>query len=263
MNTGLYRDNSECYYTRKEIAQMCISYINDIDMYDIAVEPSAGTGVFLEFLPQAKTIAYDILPKHKLIQQGDYLQQTFDKTKKIIVVGNPPFGRQSSLAKKFIKKSCEFATTIAFILPKSFKKVSMNNCFNSLFHKDFEIELPKDSFIFDNKYYDVPCIFQIWNKKSYTREQIIKEIPNANYDFVKLPEDANLAFRRVGGNAGTFYDKDLSSLSIQTHYFIKSYKKYDIQKLNNIIFNTASDTVGSKSVSKQELVQILNKINFI
>ena len=46
-------------------------------------------------------------------------------SRKIHVIGNPPFGRQSSLAIKFIKKSCSFSDTISFILPKSFKKDSM------------------------------------------------------------------------------------------------------------------------------------------
>ena len=35
-------------------------------------------------------------------------------------IGNPPFGPQSSLAKKFIKESCEFCETIAFVSSKEF-----------------------------------------------------------------------------------------------------------------------------------------------
>ena len=37
---------------------------------------------------------------------------------KIHIIGNPPFGRQSSLAIKFIKKSVEYCDSISFILPK-------------------------------------------------------------------------------------------------------------------------------------------------
>ena len=49
--------------------------------------------------------------------------------KKIHIIGNPPFGRQSSLAIKFIKKSAEFCDSISFILPKSFKKDSLKKHF--------------------------------------------------------------------------------------------------------------------------------------
>ena len=49
-------------------------------------------------------------------------------------IGNPPFGRQSSLAKKFIKHicSCDKTKTIAFILPKSFKKDSLKKLHSNL-----------------------------------------------------------------------------------------------------------------------------------
>lgn len=259
MKTGLQRNNDECYYTRREVAEKCISYIKDIESYDIIIEPSAGTGVFLEFLPN-KTLSYDIFPKHDKIIKGNYLEHFFDKDKKILVVGNPPFGRQSCLAKKFIKHSCGFASTIAFILPKSFKKISMYNCFDYFFHKDFEIELSKNSFIFNKHFYDVPCIFQIWIKKDFKRDIISKILPNKNYAFVKNLSEANLAFRRVGGNAGKFYEKDINHLSIQSHYFIKTNVPYVIDDLNQIEFSMASDTVGQKSISKQDLIESLNKI---
>jgi len=43
-----------------------------------------------------------------MIKKQDYLSIDLDlikrwKKKKVLVIGNPPFGRQSSMAKKFIK----------------------------------------------------------------------------------------------------------------------------------------------------------------
>ena len=89
---------------------------------------------------------------------------------KIHLVGNPPFGRQSSLAIKFIKQSCKFCDTISFILPKSFKKDSLQKHFPINFHLEYEYELPKDSFIVGDKSHDVPCVFQIWIKKDTNRQ---------------------------------------------------------------------------------------------
>ena len=75
-------------------------------------------------------IFYDIEPEnHEIIKQDYLLYDDYHEIKKmynkIHVVGNPPFGRQSSLVIKFIKKSCEFSESISFILPRSFKKDSL------------------------------------------------------------------------------------------------------------------------------------------
>ena len=59
----------------------------------------------------------------------------------IHIIGNPPFGRQSSMAIKFIKKCCSFANSISFILPKSFKKDSMKKYFEKHYHLIYEMDL--------------------------------------------------------------------------------------------------------------------------
>ena len=103
----------------------------DIDDNDIIIEPSAGNGSFIDEIKKTVNnyIFYDIEPENDEIIEQDYLLVNSDDFKdcNIHVVGNPPFGRQSSLAIKFIKKSCEFCDTISFILPKSFKKDNLKN----------------------------------------------------------------------------------------------------------------------------------------
>ena len=91
---------------------------------------------------------YDIEPHNNQIIKQDYLlfdykliRETFNCSK-IHIIGNPPFGRQSSLAIKFIKKSSEFCDSISFILPKTFKKDSFKKKINLNFHLIFEIDLP-------------------------------------------------------------------------------------------------------------------------
>ena len=68
---------------------------------------------------------YGICPENKEIIKGDFLTLNVEPLVKsyqrIHVMGNPPFGRQSSLAIKFIKKSQQYCDSISFILPKSFK----------------------------------------------------------------------------------------------------------------------------------------------
>jgi hypothetical protein len=58
----------------------------------IFVEPSAGSGRFLPFMPTENYIAMDVEPMEDTIVKADFLDWKPDTTKKYIVVGNPPFG---------------------------------------------------------------------------------------------------------------------------------------------------------------------------
>ena len=269
--TGLKREILDKFYTSKDVVNKCIDLIKkhiNIQEDDICIEPSAGNGSFINCIKGLfKTYKfYDLKPENREIIKQDYLELDYNTiirkpTSKIHIIGNPPFGRQSSLAIKFIKKSCEYCDSISFILPKSFKKNSLKKHYPLNFHLIYEYDLPKDSFIIDKKAYDVPCVFQIWIKKDINRHIPIKLIPN-KYNFVKKNDNHDISFRRVGVNAGTI-DIDTKDKNIQTHYFIK----FDIDltdnllnKLKNIIYNCKNNTCGPKSISKQELIEEFNKI---
>jgi 4-hydroxy-3-methylbut-2-en-1-yl diphosphate synthase IspG/GcpE len=160
------------------------------------------------------------------------------------------------MAIKFIKKSCEFCDTISFILPKSFKKDSLKKSFSLFFHLIFEIDLPDKSFLVDKIEYNVPCIFQIWEKKDFNR--IVNEkLEPLNFMFVKKTENPDISFQRIGVNAGTI-DKNIDKKSIESHYFIKSITD-NINKLSSINYDF-NNTVGSKSISKQELIFKFNPL---
>lgn len=271
-DTGLKRNNNEQYYTKENISENCVDITNkqfNLNQFDIIIEPSAGTGSFIKALEKKvnlqKIRSYDIDPKYSSIIKQDYLTinlKESEKNKNILVIGNPPFGRQSSLAKKFIKHSCLFANVIAFILPKSFKKESMIHCFDLYFHKIFETNLDENSFIFEENEYSVPCVFQIWEKKPFTRDTLPKLIENNNYTFTKDPSLATFAFRRVGVYAGKFIFENMDILSKESHYFIKTNLEIDDNyksKLSSIVWNH-DNTTGPKSISKQELIAKLNYI---
>ena len=123
------------FYTKPEVAKECINLIPDIDTYDLIIEPSAGSGSFSK---QLNCIAYDIEPEDETIIEQDWLKTEKVETKTLLVVGNPPFGSRSSLAKAFIKHSQKIgAETIAFILPDTFSKIS--NQSKTLFPKDWRL----------------------------------------------------------------------------------------------------------------------------
>lgn len=264
---GLKRDTTDKFYTSPKIVSKCIEKIKQnvtICADDLCIEPSAGNGSFIEGIQtlSSNSLFYDIKPENELIVEQDYLKYDYSKlTGNIHIIGNPPFGRQSSLAIQFIKLSCKFASSISFILPKSFKKDSLKKHFDLSFHLINEWDLPVNSFLVGEKEHDVPCVFQIWVKKENPRLVPKKLEPNG-FKFVKKEDAHDISFRRVGINAGDI-SRETADKSFQSHYFIKFSKKltqslYD--KLEAIKYKTKENTVGPKSISKQELIKEFNKI---
>lgn len=269
--TGLNRDISDKFYTRSNIVDICIKYIKTyikIDKNDLCIEPSAGNGSFINEIKKLSEnyIFYDIEPHNDNIIKQDYLTLNTDDIQtdnsKIHVIGNPPFGRQSSIAIKFIKKSCKFCDSISFILPRSFKKDSLKKHFPLNFHLIFECVIPDNSFTINNNIHNVKCIFQIWIKKNIDREELVKYEPEY-FKFVNKNDNHDISFRRVGVYSGKI-DKNTEHKSTQSHYFIKFDKIINLDEklileLNNINFNCKNDTCGPKSISKQELIKEYNE----
>jgi hypothetical protein len=268
--SGLKRNTVDKFYTKQSVVDECCNKMKDfvtIDKdADYIIEPSAGNGSFINNI---KTLSnqfefYDIQPDDDTIIKQDYLTLDLSRFtgKKCHVIGNPPFGRQSSLAIKFIKRSAEYADSVSFILPKSFKKDSLKNKVPLNFHCVYEWELPINSFLINDVDHDVPCVFQIWVKKAVERVKPQKLTPN-NFIFVKKDSAHDISFRRVGVYAGNV-SKDTEDKSVQSHYFIKfndgvlTDEAYN--KIKSINFGKSSDTVGPKSISKQELIKEFNMI---
>ena len=262
-DTGLKRNLIDKFYTKKHIVDLCCDKILesiDISEDDIIIEPSAGNGSFIEKIKQLckQPLFFDIRPEHDEIIEQDYLDLDYNKLKsqKIHIIGNPPFGRQSNLAIKFIKYSSKFCNSISFILPKSFKKDSMKRHFDSKFHNIVDMDLPENSFTINDKDYDVRCVFQIWIKKQVDRP-IKQKIKPKGYIFVKKNDNPDISIRRVGVYAGKI-DKEIESKNIQSHYFVKFKQNISDNMIDDLDIKSANYTVGPKSISKEEIISELN-----
>jgi len=292
--TGKKRDPKDQFYTNPGISSYCLDVLKDtidIDFEDILLEPSAGNGSFSDILIEQcyNVDSYDIEPKKRYIKKQDYLYFDYKKYKNRVVhcIGNPPFGPQSSLAKKFIKKSCEFCETIAFILPKSFRKESSQKSFPLNFHLVKEIDLPKNSFIVDGKEYDVPCVFQIWVKKEKER-YVEPNVKENGFHFVRQPTLKNIAndeegkpikrenifseepdfgiLRAGGGKKCGRISKDYKdgiACYPEAWLFIKLDDKYDKEefyKEYKKIDWIDDSNVGARSIDKQKFIRGINKV---
>ena len=266
-DTGKFRKNTkDQYYTKSTVAKKCVDKIRatlpQTDAYQW-IEPSAGNGAFLKILPDTfDKIGIDLEPKSSNIQQGNFLDWFPISEKKRVFFGNPPFGRQGSLAKSFIKHAAQYADIIAFILPRSFVKPSMSRAFPLKFHCIHSEELEKNAFEVNTVEYDVPCVFQIWEKNVENRI-VAEAVKEDGFEYVKHGQPFHIAFKRVGGLAGKCYPS-ATGYNPQFHYFLKLEDEYVpfikniIEKVNLHTF--PSNTVGPRSLSKGEANEVLNQV---
>lgn len=256
------KEINDKFYTKSDISKLCINMLNLSD-FDLIIEPSAGNGSFSKQIKNC--IAYDLVPEDETIIQQDFfeLDITQFNDKKILTIGNPPFGVQNNLAIAFFNKAAQYSDTIAFILPKSFMKESIQRKLDLSFHLEKNIELPYNSFLLNGEEYGVNCVFQIWKKKNIKR--IIKK-KKFCYSYIEFGNinDFDFIVRRVGGNAGKAYIlKEGETVSTQSNYFIKNKTSISNEALVDIINSIKMDavnySVGPRSLSKIELIEYLEE----
>jgi len=248
------------FYTSRPTAKACLEFLqrsvelSDSDWY---LEPSAGDGAFYELLPLDRREGVDLQPKCKGVNKQDFLSEFQPQlgTTRWIVVGNPPFGKNSSLAVRFFNRAAGFAEVIAFVVPLTFRKASLQKRLSKNFELVAELELPAHSFLFEGQPYDVPCCFQVWRKTTTVREYVETPLTHSDFEFCSA-ETAHFAVRRVGGLAGKVI-RNFAGYSPASHYFLRSnigkaelVKRFEALDWDDTKWNTA----GNPSISKRELV---------
>ena len=260
------------FYTNPEIVWRCLNSIEKRykwNEWDLVVEPSAGNGSFLLKIPTPNKIGIDILPEHKDIISQDFFTYTPpSNVKKIIVIGNPPFGKVSSLAIKFFNHASKWANVIAFIVPRTFRRISVQNKLNTYFHLTLDEEIPNEPCAF-NPPMMAKCCFQIWEKKQNERPIIKLSTTHEDWEFLKLgfkdekgqptpPNGADFAIRAYGGKCGEIVDKKLETLRPKSWHWIKSNidKNILMERFTSLDYSRSFDTSRQNSIGKGELVQL-------
>jgi hypothetical protein len=280
------------FYTKPEYAKKCIEIVFDkypIDQWDFIIEPSAGSGSFLCQLPfyperlYEKIIGIDILPEHSNILSQDFLvYEPPHMHKKILIIGNPPFGKVSSMAIQFFNRSAKWAQVIAFIVPRTFRRVSIQNKLDLNFQLMYDEDVPITPCQF------IPCMaakccFQIWEKIVNVQPQrTIIEYPTSHPDWTFLPlgpldekgqptppTDADFAIRAYGGSIGEIKITNLDKLRPKSWHWIKvNNEKIDkeilMERFGKIDFSNSKNTARQNSMGKGEFVysyiQLVNLI---
>ena len=274
---SIRKEGLDKFYTLPECSKRCIDKVSsmyDIARWDVIVEPSAGNGSFLNQIPSNKKIGIDISPEHPdIIKQDFFDYHPPPEHKNILVIGNPPFGRISSLAIKFFNHSAKWATVIAFIIPRTFRKTSIQNRLDNRFHLVYDEELPNRPCCFSPAM-AVKCCFQIWEKKDIQRDFVDLPKTHNDWEFLKLgerdasgqptpPANADFALRAYGSTIGEIKTEGLPYLRPKSWHWIKSNIDKDrlIDRLGKLDYSKSENTARQNSMGRAELVNLYSGYN--
>jgi hypothetical protein len=120
------------------------------------IDPSSGMGAFSDELNEigldVETI--DIDPDSTCDIHCNFLEWKPEKKGRILTVGNPPFGIETGLWKKFIDHAAAFSDVIAFIVPGAITK--------SPYKIIDQVYLPLNSFLFKGNSVSIGTSFVIF-----------------------------------------------------------------------------------------------------
>ena len=271
METAVVREQGlDKFYTNSDTVDLCMKKVYEKykpEEFNLTIEPSAGNGSFVDKII-GNRIALDISPERYDIIKQDYFD-FLPQLDKILVVGNPPFGKVSSLAVKFFNHSAKFADVIAFVVPRTFRRVSIQNRLSLDFVLVDDITLPIKPCCFSVPV-DVKCCFQIWERVRTPRECVNLPMNHEDFEFLKLgkkdehgqptvPMDADFAIRAYGGACGEIKE-DIKNLSAKSWHFIKSNSKVSkedlITRFKKLDYSMSTDTSRQNSIGRSDLVYL-------
>jgi predicted RNA methylase len=270
----------EQYYTNEAVVDICLDLVKKhIDLKNKTfLEPCGGTGEFIKGLQRQgitndRIISYDIEPKHHLVVEGNYLETDFSEYSDLVAITNPPFGRASSLAKKFFNHGANHCKYICYLIPKAWRKWTTQNSLDNRFHLIADIEMPKNCFYLpdgsSNAKDVLNTVFQIWERREYKRKKIKipdhglfkKILPTTDTSGKKIIKGANFELIIFGYSAGKVSDITKSQVPYKTTTMYMKIDRQDVKdafkKIDLSIFYNNVSYVQALSI--QEINYALNE----
>lgn len=268
--------DKEQFFTTDDLAKRSVDFTDSIvklSSFDLIVEPSAGAGNFLDLLPEDKRVGIDLDPKRDDLIESDFLKWypefSFEE-RRILTIGNPPFGQRGAMAIEFINHASRFSDVIAFILPRSFNKDTFQNRIPAYFHLH-------DSFLCDEFYLpdgtdaNVKAIFQVWERESTKRQHVT--MPSVHKDFSMkhahlsrvtaeqkevLLAEYDIAVAQVGANFSPREVDAVISRGQGSFWFLKSHIGKSVlgDRLSNCDYGFLADmNTAHTSLSKRDIIR--------
>jgi hypothetical protein len=194
---------SDAYFTSRTSAEFCRSILTERQWAtpnSTTLEPCCGNGSLIENLP-GKILYSDLHDYGIGATVENYLEAPPKGTD--LIFTNPPFGRAGSLALQFLKKAASECNRLAFILPSSFRKISLLDRVPTTHSLIADYQLPDQSYLLpDGSTRVVQTTFQLWEKGSTPRPKLGKIAPYRSYTKRVPIDEAEFAFRTQGASAG-------------------------------------------------------------
>ena len=257
------------FYTIPSYAKTCIDIVLELCQdFDLIVEPSAGNGSFFNQMVSTNKIGIDISPDSPNIIAQDFFTYQPTDSSNILVIGNPPFGRVSSMAIRFFNHAAKWANVIAFIIPRTFRRPSVQNKLDVAFHLIHDHDVPTTPCCFTPKM-AVKCCFQIWERRPADRVCVKLETKHNDWEFLSFgppdergqptpPVGADFAIRAYGGKIGEIRTDELGQLRPKSWHWIKS--NIPVHELINVFkmldYRDSLNTARQNSMGRGELVRL-------
>lgn len=271
------KEGLDKFYTIPSYSKKCIAKVFELydkSSFDLIIEPSAGNGSFLKQLNCENKIGLDISPEDQNIVKMNFFDYTPPRhVNNSLVIGNPPFGKVSSTAIKFFNHSAKWTNVIAFIIPRTFRRPSVQNKLDKRFHLVYDEDVSTKPCCFTPQMM-VKCCFQIWEKKDVSRSIIDLPTTHADWNFLSFgpldefnqptpPKGADFAMRAYGGAIGEIVTTRLNELRPKSWHWIKSnIDKNDLITIfNHLDYSDSLNTARQNSMGKGELVRLYNNFN--
>jgi len=256
----------EQYYTPTALARELVvelkQLIPDFQKRSF-LEPAGGNGSFIEALLSQGAVSIqsvDTHPLHPAVKKKDFL--TFQtKSHDLVTVSNPPFGRNNALSIPFFNHSAQFSTHIAFLVPRSWRKWSVQNRLEQNFHLVYDRDV---DLIYVNskgeplaKSNELRTCFQVWERRNDLREKFV--VPDNGFLKKVSPAEADVALKVFGYGCGQVLEEfpktgntTLMFLSLSKGITASLLRELDFQRFIN-------NTAYTQALSFQEINYLLNE----
>lgn len=256
----------EQFYTPRnlasELVNLAATVIPDFPQRSF-LEPAGGNGSFIEALQGLgirKISAVDLYPKHELVQKGNFLNFTPEE-QNLVTISNPPFGRNNALAIPFFNHAASFSEYICYLVPRSWRKWSVENRLDDRFHKVLDKEVfvsyEDDSGSPVRLANNLRTCFQVWQRKDSPRQKIF--VPDNGLIRKVSPEDAELAIRVFGYGCGRVLT-DFEPKKNTTLMFLKPKSREIARLLPKLEYQRFSkNTAYTEALALTEINFLLNE----
>lgn len=255
------------FYTPPNIVEKCIEIfereVRPIGTFSRIIEPSAGDGAFLKYLPK-HTLAYDIKPEHPSIKELDYTKNEIPTQNNSLVIGNPPFdiyGNGSHMGSRLFLKYSQHSEYVGYILAMANYNHDINPYFK-LIHSEM-LPLAKYSGL------KMRCVFNIYKKRTEPYKPLKVKVdiklynkgkrtpPHKTEEYLKAPYDFRVCMlgnTRIPPNDYNLLCKECK-VTLPTEYkYLLSEVKEKLSEHLKYIYKNRTTLV---SITKSRLIKFI------